>query len=290
MTNESSISQRENPKFIIIPYFAERLFPFDRKKAITLENTDFSDCAETSARVVMNLLLYNRVQKTFDLQNLKEHVTGKSLHNPYFENFERFYQKQTPDQANDGGREMRSLWTTVVGDLNAFNDFPKQVRYTKKIRDSGEGFMGGIEREACELTEGFLNFITVFEKIFGLTLEDFPDGKGFDSEKIWVKNALQTLFTTVNPSNTYDMDLANLKKTGSEISGTLPIIVTDRKTNQKLFSFDFYTEPHIHSDVKNLRFLGAGTPENYRYDLPDHRNTIHTRACHQLSHITMEAM
>ncbi len=233
-------------------------YPYDRTNDSILNTSPtFAECAETSARHIMNLLLFNRHEKIFDLRDIEAYVKKQGKPNPYFEKFSEFYQVQPPSSANNGDLVMRSLWNRVVGDLNAFKDSSEEIIY---MRDSNE------------VSSSFIDFINIFQKIFGLSLEDFPKGS-FDDEKTWLKDSLKTLFTAVNPQRTYEMDLSELRKSGDGITGTLPITVQEAGTD--LFSFDFCIEFKRHSEIRNLTILKETEVADYTPELTSHRNTVH---------------
>jgi hypothetical protein len=104
-------------------------YRFDRAKDTQDRSTNtFADCAEMGLRHVVNLLLYNNEDKAFDLSHIRQ-IAGNS---PYFQAFEAFYQNQTPALANAGDIDMRSLWNTVVGDLNTTDD-PTDPYYIVRV-------------------------------------------------------------------------------------------------------------------------------------------------------------
>jgi hypothetical protein len=139
-------------------------YAYDRQKEQIL-TFSFSDCVEVSARHVMNLLLYDADKREFNLTYIKKYVNEHSPHNPYFANFVRFYEQQPARLANAGDMTMRTLWNMVVGDVNAWGGDAK-VRYEKGYN---------------ELLPGFVNFIYVFQNIFGLKLDKLPE-EHFDTE------------------------------------------------------------------------------------------------------------
>lgn len=63
----------------------------------------FADCAEMGLRHVVNLLLYDHIEKKFNLDAIEK----ISFASPYFANFKNFYAVQTPALANSGDITMR---------------------------------------------------------------------------------------------------------------------------------------------------------------------------------------
>ena len=207
---------------------------------------------------MLNLLLFDSESKDFNLTALKKYVDEQSPHNPYFQNFLTFIEQQKPDQANNGDIVMRSLFNTVVADLNT-SDSPITVVYLKNTN---------------EVNPGFINMIRVFQKIFGLQVPDVPEGT-FLAKRNWVEDSLRTLFTALNPHRTYTFDLSQLKQTDAEISGYLPITVRNPKTHEAFFSFTYYSQGGSHSAINDLKVLKQSAVHDYNEDLQMHETHIH---------------
>ena len=124
--------------------------PFDRKKGQQIQGKTFADCIETTMRHLTNLMLFDPISRSFDLTAISNYVRRD---NPYFANFEAFYSQQSPLLANDGIIDTRSLWNSVIGDLNAL-DLTNPVAYAQETAGS-----------QYDLDQGYINLIRT--DIFG---------------------------------------------------------------------------------------------------------------------------
>lgn len=229
--------------------------PYDRKTdQYVLSKELFADCAEMAARHIMSLLLFNRGTQQFDLSHLKSTIKED---NPYFKNFEQFYKEQKPLLANAGDTDMRSFWARVLGDLNTDDD-PIKISYLK---------------ETYELNAGYINFVRVFQKIFGLTLDELPDDANLEGKTKWLQKSLTTLFKTVNPTREYEFDLSTVKEDGHDLSGNLQIIVKDQ-ADTDIFSFVYYTSVKKHSEIRNLQVPAEDIKYDFTQQLQDHPTTM----------------
>ncbi|MGI4851869.1 MAG: hypothetical protein ACRYGR_08005 [Janthinobacterium lividum] len=214
---------------------------YDRKNdKVLFSSHPYADCGETAARHLINLMVYDVENKKFDLTPLKEHMKGQN--NPYFENFLKFYEEQTPDQANNGSIDMRTLWNCVVGDLNKADDITK-VRYLKS--------QGDVQ---YELDPGIINLLYAFDKIFHLSLDSLADTADFESKKSWIETSLSKLFNIIKPHQHCNFDLSDLKDDpqNHDVQGTFLITVRDENQND-LFSFDFFAQAGRHSQIRTIK-------------------------------------
>ena len=205
----------------------------------------FPDCVETAARHFTNLATYNPETKQFDLSFIEKQIEEN---NPYFANLKKFYETQPPEDVNNGHIDVRSLWNTVVGDLNVFDGL--NIRY---------------KHNNNELDAGFINFVNIFAKILNLNLPTDHSGT-LQTKTEWVENSLKTILKTFNPHRDYDVTpLNSLTETREDISGTLKITAKDPKDNKELFSFDLYSEVGKHSDIPNITLPDSiNTQDNYK--------------------------
>jgi hypothetical protein len=154
------------------------------------EEKPFADCAEITLRHIANMLLYDHLNRAFDLSSIRK-TAGTS---PYFRKFEEFYAAQPPALANTGDMEIRSKWNEVVGDLNEEQD-PDKIDY---VLDGHN-----------EINPGFINTVRVFKKIFGLTTINDAPRTNLKDKKTWLETGLQTIFTALNPMKLYRFGLDN---------------------------------------------------------------------------------
>ncbi|MBS0272395.1 MAG: hypothetical protein JSR85_07095 [Proteobacteria bacterium] len=243
---------------LITPYKPEgkllsngQAWRYDRAKDTLLASKgSFADCGEMTLRHLMNLVFFDPKKKVFDLSAAKAYVHKHSPDNPYFKNLEDFYVKQTPDLANAGSLQMRSLWNKVVGDLNAFDkpDDPLKIEYVQKDN---------------ELETEFVNLIKVFQKLFGIKLSAFP-AEGIDKQKKWIGTSLETIFEVLAPHKDFVVDTSELEGTKG-LSGAIPIMLKD------MFSFDFECTTRAHSEINNLKLLKTIEIKDYESLLKDHK-------------------
>jgi len=233
-------------------------FRYDRKENKYIKENPFGDCAETAGRHLGNLLLFNPEKQEFDLTYITAHVKKHSPDNPYFKNFLEFYEKQAPFLANAGDIGTRSLWNKVLADLNAFGEGPS-ITYVK---------------DTNELETGFINFIRIFQKVFSLPLKEFPGGS-LRQKKTWVEESLNTLFSALNPTYNYDIDL-NVSESDNELSGNALITVKSQTTRKPFFSFDLSSVYKYHSKVAQLKILKkTEKKEDVTASLKNTQNTLH---------------
>lgn len=227
-------------------------YEYDRGKGEILEKSKtFADCFEMAIRHMVNIITFNPLEREFDFSHIKEHMTGKNQ--SYFKNFEEFYKKQRPSFSNSGSIDMRSLWNTVVGDLN--QEESNDIRYLR-IKN--------------ELDPGFINLVNVFQKIFQIPLEPFP--KETLKKKQWVEESLQSIFTALNPNNLYTLEgIDKLAETKNDFSGKIIIKVKDKKSNENLYSFQFYADPGIHATTSQLKILKKAPEGDYTSLLKEHQ-------------------
>ncbi len=231
-------------------------YPYDREKnQILFGAQTFSDCVEKFMNHVTNLMTFKAATKQFNINPILKYVDENSPGNPYIKNFIDFYAIQTPDKANNGDITMRSAWNRVVGDLNRPGDAIK-VDYKKGTN---------------EIISGFINFIKVFQKIFGLKINELPK-EGFAKKKTWLEESLQTLFTALNPERTYTLDLAGLRETADELSGDIALTVSEN--NMALFKLDLSADYRVHSKAHNLQTL-LKAEKDYIEVLGQHPTTVH---------------
>jgi hypothetical protein len=222
--------------------------PYDRKGDIIINQRPFADCGEMSGRHIINVLTYDSQKRRFELSFIEKFVQNHSPDNPYFENFIKFYEFQTYALANAGDIEMRSLWNKVMGDLNAFNEAPL-IAYVKDGTN--------------EINTGFVNFIRAFQKIFGLSLEDYPNGN-IEKQIDWVNQSLQVFFSILNPIHDYEIKLVPFKKQpDNDILGKAAITVINKKDSEDLFSFNWYCKSGHHSEVNDLKILKQSSGKDY---------------------------
>lgn len=151
----------------------------------------------------------------------------------------------------------------MVGDLNDGNG-PFLINY----RDGHN-----------EMNPGFINAVRVFQKIFGLTtIKDIPENS-LEERKKWLKESLTTVFTALNPTFIYELDLKNVEKrnvsaTIEELGGRMTIAVKNKSTKDDLFSFVFYAEPNRHSTVFDLETFATKAGLNFIESLKQHSNLI----------------
>ncbi len=226
---------------------------YNRAKDEYDKGNTFADCVEMAYRHIINMISYDNVKGEFDLTEIRKIAKNS----PYFKNFEEFYERQTPRLANAGNIEMRSLWNSVVGDLNTPQD-------SLKIIYNREG--------ANEIRSGFINFVRTFQKIFGLTLKDLPQ-KDLSSKIEWLEESIMTIFKAINSTKTYSFDLSDLIEKDNDLSGNIKITVVDAKT-RKGYCFTFYGEPGVHSAISNLTVLNKVEEEDFTENLKTHANMI----------------
>ncbi len=243
--------------------------PFDRAQN-KMADTTFHDCAEIALRHFTNLMLYNPETRKFDLSTIKNYVETNNPQNSYFENFVAFYEndenilikpflkkgetykRQTSDRVENGSEATRSAWNMVVGDLNARamdTNVPK-IRYFNN--DSYE----------YNLFPGFINFMRVCQKIFGLNFEhgDYDAKSSPEEKKKWLQQSFNVLFNALTVKKdeseeekknrkTFRADYSKINFKDSDFFGALPITVY--QNNKILFSF-ILNQNETHAHVSEL--------------------------------------
>jgi hypothetical protein len=129
------------------------------------------------------------------------------------------------------GIDIRSDFNKIVGDLNDKKEEKNQIKYLSDVN---------------ELQPGFINSIRVFEKILGLKLPSLEEAT---SQEEWVTSSFETIFTTLNPTRTYEIDLQDLKEKDKDVFGTLKVSVF--KEEKLLFSFVEKHSPD-HAFINNI--------------------------------------
>ncbi|MBA3814877.1 MAG: hypothetical protein H0X26_10455 [Alphaproteobacteria bacterium] len=85
---------------------------YDRTNNAYIKGKLFQDCVETGIRHMNNLLSFDPITREFNLKPIKKFVGDKEkttgIANPFFRNFEKFYEKQTLLLANAGDIGTRS--------------------------------------------------------------------------------------------------------------------------------------------------------------------------------------
>jgi hypothetical protein len=189
----------------------ERASALGKVAFIEGDHKHFADCGEMIVRHIFNLLAYNALTKTFDLEALR-----KLAPTPYLQNLFDFFEVQDGlATASSGSEVMRSLWNRVVGDLNGLlpllvqgvDDYPPSsssssqpvegapipasdifIRYDNK-RQKKEGVPA-----TYDLSTDFGNLINVFEKILGFGATPYGD---YDATR-WIQETFLKLFQTTN--------------------------------------------------------------------------------------------
>ncbi len=217
-------------------------YEYDRKTGQYLRNKkQFADCAEMGMRHLLNLLLFNAIKREFDLTHIKAYIAEHAPDNPYFANFLTFYEKQKPDDANNGDILMRSLFNAIMADLNTDDD-------TYKL----DYVLGGKN----EVNPGFINTMMVFKKVFSLQIEGPPKPEeSYIKKREWLGTSLGVLFEALNPTKEYRIDLSGLKGDRKEISGDVTITVKDSESKKDQFSFTYMSNYDKHSEITKLTNL-----------------------------------
>jgi hypothetical protein len=159
------------------------------------QETNFPDCIDTMHRHFANIVLYNPTTKKFNLNNESSgiNLSNAALH--------EFFQKQTPENTNDGRPNTRGLWNHVVGDLNrGADDALPIIRY-------GNRHQSQAIRAEHELDSGYINFFRVWYHI----LKNDPHAKNFRDDvlkynstwspakkKDWILNTMRALCNCLN--------------------------------------------------------------------------------------------
>lgn len=226
---------------------------YDRSMGMLLTPT-FADCAEITLRHVLNLMVFDPLSRTFNLESLKSAVNQKDNQNlsQYLLELENFYQSQHPFMANAGSIAIRSLWSRVIGDLNALDrGIPLKILYVHN-QDHPE----------YELDTGFFNAINVFRKLFGF---DLPEGHptrnlnlttaSLDQKKYWINIHLTEFFKFINPHRLYEINtdrlIAGEQQGQPEMFGLVDVTVKSRQGGNS-FSFTIKQLPG-HGELINLQ-------------------------------------
>lgn len=215
---------------------------YDRANNVLLNDT-IAECVEMVGRHLSNMLLFNTETRQFDLTHIKKSI--KDI-NPFFKNFEEFFQVQSPQQANDGSITIRSAWNKVVADMNAFGD-PIKINYV---------------RATNELNAGYINLIKVFQKLFNLDLAvlpnkaDYANSEDYHKAQIaWVGTEMNKVFKAMNPKYTYETRLSSILQSHDEVSGVMH--VSAKQEHKEIFSFDIRSEVNSHADITNLKTIAT---------------------------------
>ncbi|MBL4588384.1 hypothetical protein JKY79_03500 [Candidatus Babeliales bacterium] len=206
----------------------------------------FADCAEVTIRHMMNFILFDSIEKTFSLEKLDQFMADKDQ--TYIKNLKEFYAYQTPDLANSGDYQVRSLWNQVVADLGG------NVIYLQKFN---------AKKNNNEIESGILNFVQVFERIFNLELGDEPTFiKGQENKFIeQIKNrffhCFKILFEELSPKKVaLKMRFSNIKifsiHGNHDLSGDIAISINDKHAHKHLFSFVLLIS-NEHIEINNLK-------------------------------------
>lgn len=204
----------------------------NRYKRITnklSETSPFSDCVEVTLRHIINIMLYNALNNSFNLAHLGNHMADKN--NPFFKNFTDFYNLQKPAQANAGDSVIRSAWNKVIADLG------NNVKYCKKFDDKDS-------ENNNELESGMINMLRVFKTLFSLDFDQEPiytdDQKASfkNTLEAWITSNLEKTFKFLNSSFLYEITLkdCHYEQEKNDLFGLIIIQVKD-KNNNPLFSF-----------------------------------------------------
>ena len=244
---------------------------YDRKEDKFIEsNKPFADCAEITARHFLNLILFDPLTRTFNLDPLKKIQASLAEKFPERSNTDPkaaidhlidFYEKkQPPIMANAGDIDTRSAFNRVIGDLNVIPGGPP-ITYVKGTN---------------ELETGALNFIQAFQKILSLDLPNTPPATASEVDhQSWAKKAFQTLFTTLHPTRTYELNF-NQTRWSQELKdlyGKINIKVRDESSKKELFDFAYSTTPKSHSEIMGLKSYGTA-PKINDEELTAHRRSF----------------
>lgn len=241
------------------------------------EKNVFADCVEVSIRHVMNCIFFNRMTKQFDLSRLDVFMEGKDQR--YIQNLKKFYEKQTPELANAGDADIRSLWNAVVADLGP------EITYKKQFNS---------EQNNNEIKSGMLNFVHVFEKIFGLSLSGVELNQ--DDEEVFVesvsnqiKNCLESLFKELSPNKIecqVDIKNRSIFDNGygkKDLAGSLVIQVVEPESGDFVgpgdpgFLFNFTVRViSIHVQFENLKLFQPEIDPGFKEKLPNLINDLYT--------------
>lgn len=241
-------------------------WPYDRANEVFLKDKTFPDCVEEVLRHICNLLFYNPITRAFDLPE----ATPKNL--------VLFYKKQPYLNANTGDISMRSLWNSVIGDLNSTPSHnPIKI------------FYGSGNPPSYDLDPGYINIINVFRVLFGLDIQNSSHSEkdnlklldleqaSLEKLKEWVEAYLDFIFTTLNPGRRYDFDTTSLTinqgRTNKDVFGDVAVTVSDRISENPLFSFTISLTPG-HGELINLKSIYASPTIDYRAPLKAALNCI----------------
>lgn len=234
-------------------------YPYDRVNNKQLTNRTFQDCVEIGIRHFMNLALYDPINKVFDLSAIKNYVENNSPDNPYFDNFIKFYELQTPDKAENGHIKIRSAWNEVVGDLNANIAHSSQSPKINYLHDSGN--------VQFEVNTGFINFIHLCQKIFGLKFGhgDFNPNDNKQQQREWLEKSFTTLFNALTPEKSFRANFASLYHKNNDFYGPLKISVSSTNNKSPLFTFSLNSAEN-HSSVNALQ---QSNPSKLKFSLEE---------------------
>lgn len=257
-------------------------YQFDRKLGTFNKSMDtFQDCVEIGLRHFMNLMLYDYQTKVFDLSSISNYVQQNDPQNPYFKNFVDFYTYQTPTKVEETIPETRSLWNKVVGDLNAIipnGRSTPHIRYLERDIGNIQRVDGTIDNLQNEVDAGFVNFIRVCQKIFGLKFNhgDFKEDDTPQNKINWLTNSFAVLMNAlVGNSKLINLDISKLEITPDkkDIQGFLGITVYSADRHP-LFSFTFQSHPSMHSGINNHKYLVQINNSNAMANLKKNKSSL----------------
>lgn len=231
---------------------------YDREQDCYVMNRTFQDCVETSIRHLLNLILFNPLTREFDIAPITSFIMKQQeetgLHNPYFENFKKFYELQTVRSANAGDIGTRSLWNKVVADLPS---------------------TGYRQNNSNEIKSGFVNLMKTMNTVFGLS-PDVPTMMSSGEKKMWVEESLTTLLSLLNPSHVYKIFFSE-----SEVENIVfedaNIIVQNVEGTENLFSFTLkaaHSDDRGHTKITDLNILKTQVLPNYNKVLEQHAHIL----------------
>jgi hypothetical protein len=142
------------------------------------QSTTFADCVETSLRHIVNLITFDPINRRF---NIPEHLKNTPLAS--------FYESQTPELANGGETDLRSLWNKAAARQ-------KNVVYNNKLP--------GEESESNNMTSGFVNILRALKSITQQAFTtEFSENASLDQKRQWIIKELEAVFKSLNPTHTY---------------------------------------------------------------------------------------
>ncbi len=194
-------------------------------------NKEFSDCVETTIRHIMNIIFFDRDKHIFSLDKLNQFMQGKNQE--YIQNLKEFYAYQTPDLADSGNPQVRSLWNRVVADLGW------SIMYSDKFN---------AEHPNNNIRSGMLNFVRIFERIFNLEPHEelkyieFQEDSFIQQAKERFNNCFKVIFEELSPKEIeFSINFSNIQIFSMndlhDLSGDISININKKDSDQNLFSF-----------------------------------------------------